>query len=67
MSNKTKLFVIGSTITAALGGFFIYGPSDQQVQATALKEGYTLNRSFPLKVIGQRLGMAQPFTRMAAP
>ncbi len=39
MSNKTKLFVIGSTITAALGGFFIYGPSDQQVQATALKEG----------------------------
>ncbi|HHP4810559.1 TPA: glycoside hydrolase family protein [Acinetobacter baumannii] len=49
MSNKTKLFVVGSTITAALGGFFIYGPSDQQVQATALKEGYTAKPTIPVK------------------
>ncbi|HHP8772575.1 TPA: glycoside hydrolase family protein [Acinetobacter baumannii] len=49
MSNKTKLLVIGSTLAAAFGGLFIYGPSDQQVQATALKEGYTPKPVIPVK------------------
>ncbi|MFZ5393316.1 glycoside hydrolase family protein [Acinetobacter seifertii] len=49
MSNKTKLFVIGSTIAASLGSLFIYGPSEQQVQATANKEGYTANPTIPVK------------------
>ncbi|HCA4902245.1 TPA: lysozyme, partial [Acinetobacter baumannii] len=49
MSNKTKLFVIGSTIAASLGGLLIYGPSDQQVQATAAKEGYTAKPTIPVK------------------
>ncbi|RUT37769.1 glycoside hydrolase family protein [Acinetobacter baumannii] len=49
MSNKTKLFVVGSTLAAAFGGLFIYGPSDQQVQATALKEGYTPKPVIPVK------------------
>ncbi|HEM8709428.1 TPA: glycoside hydrolase family protein [Acinetobacter baumannii] len=49
MSNKTKLFVIGSTIAASLGGFLIYGPSDQQVQSTAVKEGYTAKPTIPVK------------------
>ncbi|HAV4657541.1 TPA: glycoside hydrolase family protein [Acinetobacter baumannii] len=49
MSNKTKLFVIGSTIAASLGGLLIYGPSDQQVQATAVKEGYTAKPTIPVK------------------
>ncbi|MBD1220221.1 glycoside hydrolase family protein [Acinetobacter seifertii] len=49
MSNKTKLFVIGSTLAAAFGGLFIYGPSDQQVQATATKEGYTAKPTIPVK------------------
>ncbi|RDF39045.1 glycoside hydrolase family protein [Acinetobacter baumannii] len=49
MTNKTKLFVIGSTIAASMGGFFIFGPSDQQVQATAAKEGYTAKPTIPVK------------------
>ncbi|HHP8277979.1 TPA: glycoside hydrolase family protein [Acinetobacter baumannii] len=49
MSNKTKLLVIGSTLAAAFSGLFIYGPSDQQVQATALKEGYTPKPVIPVK------------------
>ncbi|MFA3152391.1 glycoside hydrolase family protein [Acinetobacter baumannii] len=49
MSNKTKLFVIGSTIAASLGGLLIYGPSDQQVQSTAVKEGYTAKPTIPVK------------------
>nr|WP_314369148.1 glycoside hydrolase family protein [uncultured Acinetobacter sp.] len=49
MTNKTKLFVIGSTIAASLGGFFILGPSDQQIQATAVKEGYTSKPVIPVK------------------
>ncbi|MFH4243023.1 lysozyme, partial [Acinetobacter baumannii] len=28
MTNKTKLLVIGSTIAASMGGFFIFGPND---------------------------------------
>ncbi len=50
MQNKTRLFVIGSTIAASLtGGFFISGPSEQQVQATAVKEGYTPKPVIPVK------------------
>ncbi|MDO7352429.1 glycoside hydrolase family protein [Acinetobacter baumannii] len=49
MSNKTKLFVVGSTLAAAFGGLIIYGPSDQQVQATAIKEGYTAKPTIPVK------------------
>ncbi|MDC4461228.1 glycoside hydrolase family protein [Acinetobacter baumannii] len=49
MSNKTKLFVIGSTIAASLGSLLIYGPSDQQVQSTAVKEGYTAKPTIPVK------------------
>ncbi|WP_151809737.1 MULTISPECIES: glycoside hydrolase family protein [unclassified Acinetobacter] len=49
MSNKTKLFVMGSTLAAAFGGLIIYGPSDQQIQATATKEGYTAKPTIPVK------------------
>lgn len=50
MQNKTRLFVIGSTIAASLtGGFFISGPSEQQVQATAVKEGFTPKPIIPVK------------------
>lgn len=49
MTNKTKLFVIGSTIVASMGGFFIYGPSELQVQATAIQEGYTPKPIIPVK------------------
>ncbi|AYX95811.1 glycoside hydrolase family protein [Acinetobacter baumannii] len=49
MSNKTKLFVVCSTLAAAFGGLVIYGPSDQQVQATAIKEGYTAKPTIPVK------------------
>lgn len=49
MTNKTKLFVIGSTIAASMGGFFIYGPSEPQVQATANQEGYTSKPIIPVK------------------
>lgn len=49
MQNKTRLFVIGSTIAASLGGFFISGVSEQQVQATAVKEGFTHKPVIPVK------------------
>lgn len=50
MQNKTKYFVIGSTIAASLtGGFFISGPSEKQVQATAVKEGFTPKPVIPVK------------------
>ena len=49
MTNKTKLFVIGSTIAATMCGIFIYGPSDQQIQATAVKEGFTPTPVIPVK------------------
>ncbi len=50
MQNKTKYFVIGSTIAASLtGGFFISGVSEQQVQATAVKEGFTPKPVIPVK------------------
>lgn len=50
MSNKTKYFIAGSAIAAAsLGGFFISGVSDQQVQATAVKEGFTAKPVIPVK------------------
>lgn len=51
MSNNTRNFVIGSTITATLisGGYFITGPSEQQIQATAKKEGFTPKPIIPTK------------------
>ncbi|MDY6481689.1 glycoside hydrolase family protein [Acinetobacter faecalis] len=51
MQNKTRLFVIGSTISTALltGGFFISGVSEQQVQATMAKEGFTAKPIIPVK------------------
>ena len=51
MQNKTRLFVIGSTISTALltGGFFISGPSEQQVQKTAKDEGFTPKPIIPTK------------------
>ena len=50
MTNKTRLFVAGSTIAAALtGGIFIYGPSETQVQSTAQKEGFTPKPIIPTK------------------
>lgn len=49
--SKTKGFIIGSTIAAALtgGGFFISGVSEQQVQATMAKEGFTAKPIIPVK------------------
>lgn len=47
--SKTKYFVIGSTIAASLGGFFISSVSEQQVQATAVKEGFTPKPIIPVK------------------
>ena len=48
--SKSKYFVIGSIVTAALsGGFFISGVSNQQVEATAVKEGYTPKAIIPVK------------------
>lgn len=50
MSNKTRLFVIGSTIAAAItSGIFIYGPSETQVQSTAQQEGFTPKPIIPTK------------------
>ncbi|AXY57255.1 lysozyme [Acinetobacter chinensis] len=50
MTNKARLFVAGSTIAAAVtGGFFIYGPSNQQVLSTAQKEGFTAKPVIPTK------------------
>ena len=49
MSNKTKYFVIGSTLAAAIsGGFFISEVSDEQVQATAAKEGFSAKPIIPV-------------------
>lgn len=48
--SKTKYLVIGSTLATALtGGFFISGVSDQQVQATMAKEGFTPKPTIPVK------------------
>ena len=47
--SKTKYFVIGSTLAASIGGFFISGVSNEQVQATAVKEGYTPKPIIPVK------------------
>ena len=47
---KTKGFIIGSTIAAALGsGFFISGVSEQQLQATMAKEGFSSKPIIPVK------------------
>ena len=47
--SKTKYFVIGTALAASLGGFFISGVSTEQVQATAIKEGYTPKPVIPVK------------------
>ncbi|NHC02312.1 lysozyme [Acinetobacter sp. 187] len=48
--SKTRMFVAGSTVVATLaGGFFITGPSEQQIQATAKKEGFTPKPIIPTK------------------
>lgn len=47
--SKTKYFVIGSVLAAISGGFFLSGPSDNQVRATAAKEGYTSKPVIPVK------------------
>lgn len=50
MQNKTKLFVAGSTVAAALiSGVFITGPSDDQIQNTMAKEGFTSKPTIPVK------------------
>lgn len=48
MSNKTKYYVIGSSLVLA-AGVWITGPSDEQVQATAVKEGFTPKPVIPVK------------------
>lgn len=48
--NKTKFFVIGSTLAAAIAGsVFISDVSNDQVKATAVKEGYTPKATIPVK------------------
>lgn len=47
--SKTKFFVIGTALTTSLGGFFISGVSTEQVQATAIKEGYAPKPVIPVK------------------
>lgn len=48
--SKTRMLVAGSTVIATLaGGFFITGPSEQQIQATAKKEGFTSKPVIPTK------------------
>lgn len=47
--SKTKYYVIGSTLAASIGGFFISGVSNEQVQATAVKEGFTPKPIIPTK------------------
>jgi GH24 family phage-related lysozyme (muramidase) len=50
MQNKTKLFVAGSTVAAALlSGVFITGPSEDQIQNTMAKEGFTSKPIIPVK------------------
>lgn len=46
MQNKTKYAV--AIATALTGGFLIYGPSETQVQATAVKEGFTPRPVIPV-------------------
>lgn len=48
--SKNK-YLIAGTLAASLiaGGFFISGVSDEQVQATALKEGFTPSPTIPVK------------------
>ena len=49
---KNKGLVIGSTLSLALlggGGYYIKSVSDEQVQATAVKEGYTPKPVIPVK------------------
>lgn len=52
MQNKTKYYVIGSSLILAMGvggQKMISGPSDEQIQATAVKEGYTPKPIIPVK------------------
>ncbi|EZQ12069.1 glycoside hydrolase family protein [Acinetobacter sp. Ver3] len=52
MSNKTKYYVIGSSLILAMGiggQKMITGPSDEQIQATAVKEGFTPKPEIPVK------------------
>jgi len=49
VSNKTKYFVIGSIVAASFGGFFISDVSNEQVNATAQKEGYAPKPTIPVK------------------
>ena len=52
MSNKTKYYVIGSSVILAMGiggQKVITGPSDEQVSKTAVKEGYTPKPVIPVK------------------
>ena len=44
--SKAKYYV--AVLTALTGGFFIYGPSEKQVQATAIKEGFTPRPVIPV-------------------
>ena len=49
---KNKGLVIGSTLSLAIlggGGYYIKSVSDEQVQATAVKEGYTPKPVIPVK------------------
>lgn len=53
--SKTRQYVIGSSLLLAMGatgvgGYqFITGPSNEQVQATAIKEGFTPKPVIPVK------------------
>lgn len=50
--SKAKYYVIGSSLILAMGiggQRMITGPSDDQVQATAIKEGYTPKPIIPVK------------------
>ena len=49
MQNKTKYYVLGSSLVLA-AGMWITGPSEEQVQATAQKEGYTPKPVIPVKM-----------------
>jgi len=53
MLNKTKYFVAGSSLVLAMAVTgthqMIEGPSDEQVQATAIKEGFTPKPVIPVK------------------
>ena len=47
--SKNKYLIAGTLAAASLGGFFISGVSDQQVQSTAQKEGFTAKPVIPVK------------------